>query len=106
MPKRFRMSGLCEKGVTSPPVSAPTGSPASLQLVVLVDICDGDTDGVPATEADRGTQVRTRLAAGRWREADSTPRSPVKKKPIYVVPKKELCSAWRRASETATSGQV
>src|SRR5690349_24598293 len=70
MPKRFRMSGLCEKGVTTPPVSAPTGSPASLQLVVLVDICDGDTDGVPATEADRGTQVRTRLAAGRWREAD------------------------------------
>ena len=33
------------------------------QRVVLVDICDGDTDGAPATAADRGTQVRTRLAA-------------------------------------------
>ncbi len=34
------------------------------QCVVLVDICDGDTDGAPATAADRGTQVRTRLGAG------------------------------------------
>jgi hypothetical protein len=34
------------------------------QRIVLVDICDGDTDGAPATTADRGTQVRTRLAAG------------------------------------------
>ena len=33
MPKRFRMSGLSEKGVTSPPVSAPTGSPASLMAL-------------------------------------------------------------------------
>jgi hypothetical protein len=27
------MSGLSEKGVTSPPVSAPTGSPASLMAL-------------------------------------------------------------------------
>jgi hypothetical protein len=33
MPKRFRMSGLSEKGVTSPPVSGPTGSPASLMAL-------------------------------------------------------------------------
>jgi hypothetical protein len=40
------------------------------QRVALVDICDGDTDGAPATAIDRGTQVRTRLAASgtraRW----------------------------------------
>ena len=34
------------------------------QRVVLVDICDGHTHGAPATAADRGTQVRTRFAAG------------------------------------------
>jgi hypothetical protein len=41
----------------------------------------------------------------RWRAVDSNPRSPVEKKPIYVS-QKELCSAWQRAPETATSGQV
>src|SRR6201981_371410 len=39
------------------------------QRVVLVDICDG----APATTADRGTQVRTRLAAGGdWIRTTST----------------------------------
>jgi hypothetical protein len=33
------------------------------QRVVLVDICDGDTDGAPATTADRGTQLPTHLEA-------------------------------------------
>jgi hypothetical protein len=33
MPKRFRMSGMSEKGVTSPLVSAPTGSPALLMAL-------------------------------------------------------------------------
>ena len=42
----------------------------------------------------------------RWRKVDSNPRSPVKKKHHLRCPQKELCSAWRRASETATSGQV
>src|SRR6202007_783209 len=45
------------------------------QRVVLVDICDGDTDGAPATAADRGTQGRTRLGAGgKWIRTSSSAR--------------------------------
>jgi hypothetical protein len=40
----------------------------------------GDTDGAPATAADRGTQVRTPLAAGgRWIRTSGSAREEIEK---------------------------
>jgi hypothetical protein len=49
------------------------------------------------------SQVRRRLAGGGGGFEPSVPRE---EEAHLRCPQKELCSAWRRASETATSGQV
>ena len=55
------------------------------QRVVLVDICHGDTDGAPATAADRGTQVRTRLAAGERLRTLGPPAMALREKSPFSV---------------------
>jgi hypothetical protein len=53
--------------------------------------------------AGRATTSRSRKSGSQqtlcWREVDSNPRSPVKKKPIYVVPKGTLLRVATRIGD-------